>query len=54
MAKDKAVEKEREAEKLRRTIIRKAKRREHRKEVNKSRPCPCCGRYKHDDFDEFW
>jgi hypothetical protein len=53
MAKDKKFEAAYKLERLRRTKIRKAARREKRKQLMKYKPCPRCGRYpsEHDDWD---
>jgi hypothetical protein len=52
MAKDKKFEAEYKAERLRRTVVRKAKRREKRKINLRYRPCPLCGRYC-DEYDDW-
>ena len=53
MAKDKEFEKTYKAERLARTVVRKAKRRAYRKEVNKYKACPYCGRSKYDGCDDW-
>ena len=50
MAKSKEFEAAYKAERLRRTKVRKAARRAKRKEAAKYKPCPCCGRYRDEDY----
>jgi hypothetical protein len=55
MAKDKQVEKEYKAERLRRTVIRKAKRREYRATITAryGKRCPHCGHSLHGWYDDW-
>lgn len=54
MAKDKKFEAEYKAERLRRTKVRKAKRREERIKKIKYKTCPCCGRSNNDCIWDDW